>query len=106
MSDKSDSLPMAYRAKRAMAPKASLPSPAGISDAEEHYSSIADAILRQKKSADAGEADIQQNGEEAGQAPYDDMNHDAVMREIYDDSQLEDQPEDSNMFGAIKRKRR
>lgn len=104
-------LPMAYRAKRATSKKASLPAPANISDSDVHYDSIADAIMRQKKSSDPGQADIQQNGEESGQSPYDDMNHEAVMKELYDDSQLEDQPEDSNekgkdMFSSIKRKRR
>ncbi len=81
------------------------------SDSEDHYSSIADAILKQKRSSDPGEVDIQQNGEESGQAPYDNMNHDAVMKELYDDEQLDPQPMDSNrkgkdMFESIKRKRR
>lgn len=82
-----------------------------VSETDEHYNSIADAILRQKKSSDLGEVDINENAEVEGQAPYDDMNHEATMKEIYDNDQLSDQPEDSNesgkdMFSSIKRKRR
>lgn len=73
------------------------------SDSEDHYSSIADAILRQKKSSDTGEVDISQNAEESGQAPYDDMNHEAVMKELYD---TDEDNQSKDMFGSIKRKRR
>lgn len=75
----------------------------GMADADEHYSSIADAILAKKKKAkmmaDGGMVDIEENGEEEGSSPYDDMNADAAMKELYDDEQLRAQPEDSNEKG-------
>lgn len=108
---KDQSIAIAYNAQR-MAKKKGYASGGMVSsdESDEHYDSIADAILRQKKSSDSGEVDISENGEESGQAPYDNMNHDAVMKELYDAADEEDQPEDSNMkgdmFGSIKRKRR
>lgn len=108
-----DSLPMAFAAKRATSKKRPVAPGSSsnlASDSQEHYSSIADAILRQKKSSDSGEVDINENAQESGQTPYDEDNHEAYMKEIYDNDQLSDQPEDSNqksdMFGSIKRKRR
>lgn len=80
-------------------------------EVEEHYSSIADAILsKSRKSQDNGMVDINENAQESGQSPYDEDNHEAYMKELYDDDQLGPQPEDSNekgdIFGSIKRKRR
>lgn len=61
---------------------------------------IAEAIMRKRKMmADGGEVDINENAEESGSSPYDDMNNDAVLKELYDDDQISDQPEDSNEIG-------
>lgn len=64
--------------------------------------SMAEEIMmkhRAKKMADGGMVDIQENGEEDGSSPYDDMNEEAAMKELYDDAQLSPQPEDSNEHG-------
>jgi hypothetical protein len=52
-----------------------------------------------KRMADGGMVDLEENAEEAGSTPYDDMNAEAGMKELYDDSQLSAQPEDSNEHG-------
>lgn len=101
-------LAIAYSTKRAAQKKNY--AHGGVASSEEHYDSIADAILRQKKNLDPGIVDISENAEEAGQAPYDDMNHEAYMKELYDIESIENQPEDSNlkssMFSRIKKSRR
>lgn len=63
--------------------------------------SMAEAIMhKRKKMADGGMVDIQENGDEEGSSPYDDMNSDATDSPgVYDDSQLGKQPEDSNEDG-------
>lgn len=63
--------------------------------------SIAEAIMMKKKKmmADGGEVDIQDNGQEMYSNPYDEDNELAVKKELYDDSQLMDQPMDSNEMG-------
>lgn len=70
---------------------------------EEHKpQSLAEAIMMKrhaKKMAEGGMVDIQSNGEEEGSTPYDDMNEEAAMKELYDDAQLSPQPEDSNEHG-------
>lgn len=69
-----------------------------------HFSKggIADAIMKKRKPkmmADGGMVDIQENGEEEDANAFDDLNEEAYMKELYDDSQLDDQPEDSNLKG-------
>lgn len=59
---------------------------------------IVEAIMEKRKNrVPEGMADLQLNGEEEGSSPYDNMNHEAVMKELYDLEQLDDQPEDSNL---------
>lgn len=74
----------------------------GMADADEHYSSIADAILAKKKHAkayaDGGMVDLEHNSEEEPNQYYG-MDEDAAKKEMYDDDQLMDQPEDSNEHG-------
>lgn len=70
----------------------------GMSDGD-RASSIADAIMRKRKAkmmAEGGMADVQENGEEEGSNPYDDLNAKAAEDDLYDDAQLSSQPEDSN----------
>lgn len=101
------SLPMAYSAKRATTKSTSIPSGSSsnlASDSDEHYNSIADAILRQKKSNDPGQVDLEANDAVQGQAPYDDMNSDAFEESPYSDD--EESEDSGDMFSAIKRKRR
>jgi hypothetical protein len=67
----------------------------------QHPKSIADAIMGRRKAkmmADGGEVDIEDNGMEIPDE-FDDMNEDATLKELYDDNQLESQPEDSNEHG-------
>lgn len=92
--------------KKKMAMGGMIPKPGPMSGFEDRYSeqagheSVADAIMsKRKKYADGGVVDIEDNGEEEGSTPFDDMNEEAVMKELYDDSQLEDQPMDSNEHG-------
>lgn len=62
--------------------------------------SVADAIRMKKKMySDGGMVDIQENGEEEGSSPYDRQNMEAVKKELYDDDQISEQPEDSNEHG-------
>ena len=69
-------------------------------DEDPRATSIADAILEKKhRMAEGGMVDIEENGEEEGSTPYDDMNADAAKKELYDDDQMSDQPEDSNEHG-------
>jgi len=86
---------------------------------EEHYASIADAILKKKQSfAEGGEvADLEENSEESPNMA-DEFNMEADGKEQYDLSQLGPQPMDSNedsddqpqdaksksMFSKLKRK--
>jgi len=44
-----------------------------------------------------GMVDLNENAEEEGSSPYDSMNSNAVMKELYDLSQLDEQPHDSNL---------
>lgn len=69
-------------------------------EVEDHYSSIADAILakKRKKMADGGMVDLEANSEE-GANMADEQNEDALLKEQYDDSQLSAQPMDSNEHG-------
>lgn len=73
-----------------------------IEDHDEHYESIADAILakkrKAKKMAEGGEVvDLDNKEEPLGQ--YEHMNEEAADEDLYDDSQLSAQPEDSNEIG-------
>ncbi len=72
----------------------------GMADADEHYSSIADAILAKKRS---GQADLAANSEEKPNL-YDDLNADAAGEEQFDDGQISAQPEDSNEHGDEREK--
>lgn len=67
-----------------------------LMDDDERASSIADAIRR--KRLKTGEVDIESNGMEESNM-FDEINADAVEDPIYDDSQLSEQPEDSNEHG-------
>lgn len=95
------SLAVAYGAQRMAKKKMAYGGMAEGGEAEAHYDSIADAIMRKKKMADGGMVDIQENGEETPStlSPFDDQNADAILKEMYDDEQLGSQPEDSNEMG-------
>ncbi len=67
-------------------------------EVEEHYSSIADAILAKKRKMQEGAVDINENAEEMPNQ-YDELNMEAAGKELYDDDQLSDQPMDSNEHG-------
>lgn len=118
-------LAIAFAASKQMRKRASSPATAITpgasselsSDTEEHYSSIADAILAKKRKAlDAmpqhDMADMDMNAEEtpANPSPYDDQNEEAGEGENYDLDQISPQPRDSNQKGdrvsAIMRKRK
>jgi len=61
--------------------------------------SIAEAIMRKRKMmAEGGMVDIEENGEEMPN-DLDELNEDAIKKELYDDDQLMAQPEDSNEMG-------
>ncbi len=88
----------AKRKKMAMGGEAMLKE--GKPEMHDHAKSIADAIMRRRKMmAEGGMVDIEENGEEDPANPnmYDEMNED--MEDIYDDSQLDAQPMDSNEHG-------
>ncbi len=72
-------------------------------DADEHYDSIADAIMRKrqaKKMADGGGVDSNDEETPAMLSPFDDENAEAAMKENYGpQGQFHDQPEDSNEMG-------
>lgn len=104
------SLAIAYSIQRKNKPKMAhggpvSPMSASPSDTEEHYESIADAILAKKrkaKFADGGMVDLDENAEEASANPntYDDQNELAAMKENYDegmDGVID--PMDSNEHG-------
>lgn len=61
---------------------------------------IVDSIMRKRKMmAEGGEVDLEENGKE-DLNNLDDMNYKAGRKDTYyDDSQLSDQPEDSNLHG-------
>lgn len=60
---------------------------------------IAESIMNKKRMASGGMVDINENAQESGQTPYDEDNSEAYKKELYDDSQLSDQPSDSNEHG-------
>lgn len=66
-----------------------------------HFSKggIVEEVMKRRKMADGGQVDIEENGEEMPADHFDDLNEEAGMKELYDDNQLESQPEDSNMHG-------
>lgn len=70
-------------------------------DSDEHYASIADAILAKKRKAmaDGGMVDLEENSEESTADSALKFRQEANLKEQYDDSQLSDQPEDSNEMG-------
>jgi hypothetical protein len=84
-------------------PSQKMPSlnPSELMTAQQRANATAEAVMksRKKNMDDGGEVDIQANGDEEGSSPYDDMNADAVENGEYDDSQLSDQPMDSNQTG-------
>lgn len=68
---------------------------------DNHFDSIADAIIakkRRKMMAEGGEVDLEENSEESPNFE-DQQSFKANGKEQYDDSQLSDQPEDSNEHG-------
>ena len=71
-------------------------------DVDEHYDSIADAILSKKRKAkmmaEGGMVDLEENSEESPNNE-DQMSFKANGKEQYDLSQLGDEPEDSNEHG-------
>jgi hypothetical protein len=71
-------------------------------EAEEHYDSIADAILRKSK-ASSEQADLEENSEESPNMA-DAYNYEANDAEQYDLSQLDHQPMDSNEHGDAQEK--
>lgn len=74
----------------------------GMADADDHYDSIADAILAKKRKAkmmaEGGEVDLEANSEESPNEE-DQMSFEANGKEQYDLDQLDSQPMDSNEMG-------
>lgn len=69
---------------------------------DQQIMSMVESILMKRRGrmmAEGGMVDIEENGEESGSTPFDTMNSDAAKKELYDDSQLSPQPEDSNQHG-------
>lgn len=61
--------------------------------------SIADAVMaKRKKYADGGMVDLEKNSEE-DKNNEDDLSYEAILKEQYDLSQLDEQPHDSNEHG-------
>lgn len=94
---KADSLSIAYNTQRIARKKMAHGGPV-TADHEEHYSSIADAILKKKKMANGGMVEPDNKETPADSSPYDEDNEDAIMKELYDED-LGPQPEDSNEDG-------
>lgn len=59
---------------------------------------IAEEIMKRKKRASGGMVDLEESSEEQPNQ-YDELNMEAAGKELYDDSQLEPQPLDSNEHG-------
>ena len=72
--------------------------PSDLMSDEERSESIVDAIMRKRKMADGGMVDLEENSEEEVNQYYG-LNSKAADEPQYDDSQLEDQPMDSNEHG-------
>lgn len=72
-------------------------------DSDDHYESIADAILAKKRKSmekpDSGSVDLDENAHEDGRSPYDEDNLYATKKELYDDDQMSPEPRDSNEYG-------
>lgn len=69
---------------------------------EDEPKSMAEAIMRKRKAkmmAEGGMVDIEENGEEESADHFDALNHEAAMKELYDDEQISHQPMDSNEHG-------
>lgn len=68
-------------------------------EVEDHYESIADAILSKKRKvkqmSDGGQVDLEANSRESNNVE-DDLSFNALLKEQYDDSQLSRQPMNSN----------
>ena len=73
-------------------------------EVEDHYDSIADAILAKKRKAkmmaDGGQVSLEDNSRE-DLNNEDDMSFEAGLKEQYDDSQISAQPSDSNEHGHV-----
>lgn len=71
-------------------------------DTDEHYESIADAILAKKRKAkmmaEGGQVDLEEHSEEHSNL-YDKLDEEIADEPIYDDTQISAQPEDSNEHG-------
>ena len=70
-------------------------SKAPMNDSDQHYDSIADAIMRKQQYAAGGMVDPNGPDEESGQAPYNEYNADAFDELISDTDQLDDEPTNS-----------
>jgi len=78
-----------------------------LADADDADDSISGAVMRRRKMMakggiiEDGMVDIQENGCEmpAHLSPYDHDNEEAILKELYDDSQISDQPRNSNEHG-------
>ncbi len=74
--------------------------PKDLMDEDERAGSIADAIMEKRhRMAEGGMVDLEENSEERGRSPYDELNEAAGNEEQYDDSQISAQPTDSNEHG-------
>lgn len=91
------SLALALNMQAKMKPKASMPMDMEQDEDEmDAPSSMAEAIMRKRKAKMMAEGGmVEDDNEESGSTPYDDMNEEAAMKELYDDD-VSAQPEDSN----------
>ncbi len=90
-------LSVALGAQRAARKPMSAATPmAHQSDSDEHYGSIADAILKKKRMAEGGMVGDDSEETPASLSPFDDDNADAVKKELYDTDQLSDASDDED----------
>ncbi len=69
---------------------------------EEHYASIADAILKSKKMADGGIVEDDDMETPASLSPFDDDNYEATIKELYaDGGMVEDETPDTDEDQAM-----
>lgn len=74
----------------------------GMVDIDDHYGSIADAILKKKRMmAEGGQVEPDSMETPSTVSPYNEDDHEAILKELYDTDQLSDQPEDSNTHGDM-----
>lgn len=87
---KSQDLAIAYSTQRMAKKKGMAHGGMAKPSHEEHYASIADAILKSKKMADGGMVEDDNMETPASLSPYDDDNYDAIMKEMYADGGMVD----------------